>query len=111
MMLELTELRSFDFHGSKLAVTKLERDVKIMANLMVGLPKLQELWPSFPVRCQHSKALKWLLDNEIRVPISLKKLRLDGETHYPLDLVQRVESLYLMGHMSNYGTTLCKSIK
>jgi hypothetical protein len=111
MILELRELRSFDFHGSKLAVTKLERDVKLMAKLLCGLPKLQELWPSYPVRCQHSKALNWLLENEIRVPIGLRKLRLDGETHYPLDLVQRVESLYLMGSKENYGIALCRSIK
>jgi hypothetical protein len=111
MMLELRELRSFDFHGSKLAVTKMERDVKLMAMLLQGLPKLQELWPSFPVQCEHSMALNLLMENEIRVPISLRKLRLNGETHYPLDLVQRVESLYLMGTKSNYGFSLCRSIK
>jgi hypothetical protein len=110
MMLQLTELRNFDFHGSKLTVTKMERDVKLVAKLLCGLPKLKELWPTFPVRCQHGKALNWLLENEIRVPISLKKLRLEGETPYPLDLVQRVESLYLMGNMENYGSALCQTI-
>lgn len=110
MMLKLTELRSFDFHGSKLAWTKLDRDVELMAKLLCGLPKLEELWSTFPVRCQHSMALKWLAENEIRVPIGLKKLRLNGETSYPLDLVQEVQSLYLMGNSANYGT-LCNSIK
>jgi len=110
-MLELRELRSFDFHGSKLQVTKLERDVKLMAQLLQGLPKLQELWPSFPVKCEHSMALNLLLENEIRVPIGLRKLRLNGETYYPLDLIQRVECLYLMGNKSNYGYSLCRSIK